>query len=370
MARIAVVLAAAGQTGRASAIATQLEAEIRSTPQPSQLQGLTRKVAVLGQAGKPELAGVLATRAEAAARSFADASQQSYYLAQIAVALTSAGLYERAQALVGAITTPLWLVQALAGAAEALADAGEHARAVAAARQAEATALNVTDKFAKESALRMAARALARAGQGQQAQYLARDITDPSQREEPLALVAEAYADAGDREEAEAVARAITDPSRRAYALALVAGRLAKAGRHDEAAAIAIDSVAATVPHHGLQRAALVRAARALITSGDLQSALAVAGGTDLPENQVACLIAVAEELTEAGHHQQALTVLETALATIGSIDPPVLRAGPLADAVKVLALAGKTSDAARLAAQLCASGGCHGRGAGTEDRT
>lgn len=358
MARIALVFALAGLPERASALAAQVEAETRGITHPFQLHNLTRNIAALGRAGRLDLADALAGRAEAAARSFTDDSQQSYYLGKVAVALTSAGLYERAQAIIGAITTPLWLVQALVGAAEALADAGEHARATAAARHAETASLNITDETAKEHALPMAARALARAGQGQQARRLALTITDPSNQEEPLALVAEAYADAGNREEAETIARAITDPSRRAYALALISGRLAKAGRYEEAEATAIDSVAATIPHHALQRATLVQAARALIISGQLQSALAVAERTDLPENQVACLVAIAKALTETGQHQQALTILETALATIDSINPSVLRVSPLAKAVRILALAGKTSDAARMAAQVCAAGG------------
>jgi tetratricopeptide (TPR) repeat protein len=353
-ARIALVLASSGQPERASVIATQVEADVRGIIHSFQLHNLNSIIVALGQAGKPELAGTLAARAEAAAWSFTDDSQRSYHLGQVAVALTSAGLYERAQALIKAIIVPLWLVQALEGATRALADAGDRARAVAAARQAEVTALNINDDSAKE----LAARALARAGLGREANGIARMITNPSEQDEPLDLVAGAYAEAGDLEEAEAIARGIADPSRRAYALALIAGKLAKAGRYEEAATIATDSVAETIAHPGLQRATFIQAARALLTSGQLQSAIAVAGKTDLPQNQVACLLAVADELTETGRHQEALTVLDTALATVSSIDPPVLQVSPLAKAAGVLAHAGKTSDAARLAARVCAIGG------------
>lgn len=358
MARIAVVFAAAGQSGRASAIATQAEVEARAAPQQFQIYALTRKIAVLGQAGKPELAKILAARAEAAARSLPHEVQTASHLAKIATALASAGLYERARSLTERVLVPFSRMDALAGITDALADAGEHEQAIATARQAEEAALNISDKYEREHALHLAARALARTGQAQQAEYLVQAMSDRSQQEEILALVADAYASAGSRDQAETIARTITDPSRQAYALALVAERLAKAGLHHVSTAIASDSAATAISHPALERATLVRVARALAISGQFQAALVIAVKSNLPENRAECLIAVAKELAQAGHREWALTVIQAALATVGSINLDVMRVSPVAKSVEVLAITGDTSDASRLAAQVCSAQG------------
>ena len=286
---VAKGLAAAGQHEQAAVIAGRAAAITRSTTIQDDLQArrVIRTAERLAAAGQHEHAVAIAARVEGFAHSMTDpfwkestlADWKERTLADVAGVLAVAGQRERAEAIVGSLTSPHWQADALARVAGVLAAAGQHEQAAVIAARAEVVARSDSRSFGQPEVLASVAGALAAAGLYQRAEAIAGSGSDLYAQASALARVAEGLAVAGQREQAaviaaraEAIAGLVTDWPKRPEARVRVAGALAATGQRERA-----EAIARSLTGSDFRADALARVAGALTRTGDTLGAAQVA---------------------------------------------------------------------------------------------
>lgn len=294
--RLAVAVAAGGDRGRAAALAAAVEDLAHIAHPDLRADAMVALVAAVAAAGDLD-------RAEGLVQTIPHSYPRGEALAALAHAATKAGDYDRAEALIRAIPVPTLPGSAARRLAEAVAATGDFDRA-------EALAVGFFDDAADcAENLVAVARAAADAGDHARAARLAgavRDLahaaTDPEVHERAVVCAVEAEAVSGCRDEAEALARTITKPYPMQRALVALMRAAVAAGDHDEGEALLVraEACAASLTSVFIRSLALADLAESMAGAGWIDRAVAQAESIPLPGWQARAFRAVAAQADAA----------------------------------------------------------------------
>ena len=219
LSRMAKVFTAAGLNDQARQVAGLVDAIARKiTGTQPRAWAMLRATQALAAAGLHERSAQAADKVETAARQITGSDER----ADLAAELARAGSFTQAESVTRAISAPPWKVKALIQLAKALATAGLHERARQMAGEAETLAASFAAQ-GNDQLLAEVTEALAAAGLHDRAESAARAITGQVRKAQALIEVAKALATAGlnDKavtlaDEAETIARSVPRPEIRA----------------------------------------------------------------------------------------------------------------------------------------------------------
>ncbi|MBQ1100877.1 hypothetical protein KBY55_33655 [Streptomyces sp. b94] len=186
-------------------------------------------------------------------------TSRARYITMIAKELALAGDPDRAERLIGSITSPPLLQKAQSVAASAAAHAGHLV-------QAEHIARSISDASRRAKALAAVARCMVGFGALDEAERITRSITEPLQRARILSEIALGHAESGDTARAAEVAADIPEPAERSRALTTIA----LDSHADRANALAAQALCAG--HWSICLPALVRLAPEAVTAIGVES--------------------------------------------------------------------------------------------------
>ncbi|MFE1240090.1 hypothetical protein [Streptomyces tendae] len=373
---LARVFKKSGHTEEAARLANRAAeaAATISAPQP-RATALVEAARALADVGEADRATWYTDVAIEAARTAPDMTRAVSNTLQVAQALARVDRMEEATRLVRAavdatepVREPAARARLLSHAALSLAEAGQAAEAIQLADTSTRAGRGYVDPDDQAKDLANVVDALVRTGWTEEAVGLAHSAADlartalnPVWRSWALAQVAEALAGAGRADESMRLAETVAEPDDRAMALAAVARALHRSGRTDEAVSLAHAAVrlARTTPNASYRVLALTDAARALVAVGRLDDAAEIAEGLTEDEqvmtlaNVAGALAALAGELAQAEHTEDAIRLAHRA-AGLARIEPnPSDRAAALAGVVKALTRAGQLDQATEVAGTI-----------------
>lgn len=358
--RVACVLTRTGQTEEAVRLvrsATEVAATI-SDPRP-RASTLVHAARLLADAGEADYATRCTDIAIEVARTAPDVARTVSSSLQVARALAQVDRTEEAAEVTRAAVDMAMTVKLPAPRATLL---GHAALSLVETHQA-ADAIQLLDTYVRVSRghvdpddqaidLAHVAVALAEAGWTEEAVRLAHTAADFARatsvrtwRSSALASVAKALARAGRADESIRLAETITEPDDRVAALVGATRELAKAGRTDDAVHLARTAVqlAGTAPTTFYRVMALTSAAQALVAVGRLDDATEIAASLIEDEQAMTLadvagsLVALAGELADAGHTEEAVRLAHRAADLVRATPNPSNRASALVGAVKAL---------------------------------
>ncbi|MFI9181136.1 hypothetical protein ACIGXG_02850 [Streptomyces goshikiensis] len=224
-----------------------------------QVETLVSLSAKAAAAGDTRMSEELIERALVVADALSSTTSQARYITMIAKQLALAGDPDRAERLIGSITSPPLLQKALSITASAAAHAG---RLV----QAERIARSISDASRRTKALAAVARCMVGFGALDEAERISRSITEPLQRARTLSEIARGHAESGDTARAAEIAASIPEAAERSRALTTIA----LDSNTDRAAALVAQALCAS--HWSICLPALVRLAPEVVTAIGVES--------------------------------------------------------------------------------------------------